>query len=328
MTAMAMDSLDAARSLAEALGPDNVRADERTARYTTWRVGGPARLLCVAADAGRLRRAVEIARTSSLPWLVLGRGSNVLFDDAGVDGIVIVNRATGLEIRGVEVRAESGVLLSVLARETVGRGLVGLEWCHDIPGSVGGAVVNNAGANGGSIAGVLTHARILPPDGPARAVDVAALAFGYRRSALRAEEAHVAADRPVVLDAMFTLMQGETSDVKGRLAAFRLRRKQTQPGGASAGSTFKNPPGDSAGRLVESVGLKGARIGDASISTLHANFIVNGPRATAADILSLIGLARRRVYETHGILLEPEVQFVYRDGRIGPPPLGAEEVEA
>jgi UDP-N-acetylmuramate dehydrogenase len=123
------------------------------------------------------------------------------------------------------------------------------------------------------------------------------------------------------LCALFALEHGNATALKARIAAQREHRKATQPGGASAGSVFKNPPGDSAGRLVESAGLKGARHGDAAVSTLHANFIVNGPRATAADVLALVALMRRCVYEEHGIELEPEVQYLQRDGRIGPPPL-------
>ena len=333
------------QALSDLLGADNVRAHERVARYTTWRVGGPAALLCVIHDTCALARTVALVRDTSLPWLVLGRGSNVLVDDAGVDGVVILNRAAGLAIdrgpreaalagdrrRGpgatrcagsqqVTVHAESGVLLSVLARQTAARGLVGLEWCHDIPGSLGGAVVNNAGANGGAIADVLRAVRVLPSSGPAHEIEASALSFAYRRSALRSEVVVPAGARPVVLDARFTLQRGDAGQITRCMAAQRARRKATQPGGASAGSVFKNPPADSAGRLVERVGLKGARCGDALISTLHANFIVTGPRATAADVLALVALMRRRVRDHCGVDLEPEVQFVQRGGCIGPPP--------
>src|SRR5438067_13104894 len=179
------------QALSDLLSADNVRAHERVARYTTWRVGGPAAVLCVVHDARALARTVELVRDTSLPWLVLGRGSNVLVDDAGFDGVVILNRAAGLAIGhtdvGVLVHAESGVLLSVLARQTAARGLVGLEWCHDIPGSLGGAVVNNAGANGGAIADVLRAVRVLPVVGPVCAMDACELSFAYRRSGLRSE---------------------------------------------------------------------------------------------------------------------------------------------
>jgi UDP-N-acetylmuramate dehydrogenase len=312
---------DVVRRLAEFLAPGDVQVDARVARYTTWRVGGPARLLCVVRDGEELRRAVETVRAAGLSWIVIGRGSNVLVDDAGVEGAVIVNRADALTIEGATVRAESGVLLGVLARRTVGAGLLGLEWCHDIPGSVGGAVVNNAGANGGAMADALRSVRLLPVEGDAREELAEELHFGYRRSALRREEPVRADERPVVLGATFELARGEVAAIKERMGAQRERRKRTQPGGASAGSTFKNPEGDSAGRLVESLGLKGYTAGDAAISTLHANFIVCGPRATAAAVLALVAHARRRVLAERGVALESEIQYVYRDGRVGPPPL-------
>jgi UDP-N-acetylmuramate dehydrogenase len=302
------------------LGAENVRPNERVARYTTWRVGGPAALLCVATSADLLCRAAETLRDAAVPWLVLGRGSNLLVDDTGFDGVVVVNRADAVALDGTAVQAESGASLAALARRTAAAGLAGLEWCHDIPGSVGGAVVNNAGANGGAIADVLRAVRVLPVTGAPREIAAAELDLGYRRSMLRAEGHAQPGPRPVVLCAFFALERGDAPALKARIAAQREHRKATQPGGASAGSVFKNPPGDSAGRLVESAGLKGTRHGDATVSTLHANFIVNGPRATAADVLALVALMRRRVREEHGIELEPEVQYVQRDGRIGPPP--------
>lgn len=312
----ALDAL--ARDLAALPGLENVRPHERVARFTTWRVGGPAALLCTAHNAEGLRHGVALVRAAGLPCLVLGRGSNVLIDDAGFDGVVIVNRATGLAITDTAVRAESGTLLSVLARQTVAAGLVGLEWCHDIPGSAGGAVVSNAGANGGCIADALQSATVLDAEGCVQEMRAADLDFGYRHSSLRRERPASAGARPVVLEALFALRHGEVAEIKRRMAAQRERRKATQPGGASAGSVFKNPPGDSAGRLVESVGLKGARSGDAAVSTLHANFILSGPRATARDVLDLIALMRRRVYDEYGLTLEPEVQYVAHTGLIGP----------
>lgn len=316
--------VEVATSLAEVVGAGNVRADERLSRYTSWRVGGAAALLCIAESAAALERAAVLLREAGVPWLVLGRGSNVLVDDAGVAGVVILNRAAGMHITGGCVQAESGVLLSVLARRTAAAGLAGLEWCHDIPGTVGGAVVNNAGANGGEIADVLHSVTLLCGRGGVHDVGASDLRFGYRASALRAEDRVPAGSWPLVLAARFALSSGAAAELQRRIESYRTRRKATQPTGASAGSVFKNPPEDSAGRLVESVGLKGTRIGDAEISRLHANFVLAGPRARAGDIVSLISLARRRVWEEHGVLLEPEVQYLGRDMTIGPPPEGIE----
>ena len=311
------------QELSGLLGSSNVRSHEPVARYTTWRVGGPVSLLCVAHSSVELSRAIQVLRAAEIPWLVLGRGSNVLFDDAGLEGVIVVNRADRLDIGDATVYAESGVLLSVLARRTVAGGRVGLEWCHDIPGSVGGAIVNNAGANGGAIADVLRSAYVMPVRGQPHELSATELDLSYRHSVLRTENAEPSGARPVVLSATFQVWRGEIDEVTARMAEQRAKRKATQPGGASAGSVFKNPTGDSAGRLIESVGLKGTHRGDAAISTLHANFIVTGRRATAADVLGLIALMRFRVQDALGIDLKPEVQFVHRDGRIGPPPLVA-----
>lgn len=315
----AVDCSHVAAELTTALGVENVRAGAPASRYTTWRVGGAAELLCMVHSVEALCKAVRIVRAAGLPWLVLGRGSNVLIDDAGFAGVMIINRADGLSIDGTDVRAESGVLLSVLARRTVASGLVGLAWCHDIPGTVGGAVVNNAGANGGSMADVVRAARLLTLDGTICRIDTADLDFGYRHSALRAEAAVPAGGRSVVLDVWFTLSDGDTFDITKEMHVQRARRKATQPGGASAGSVFKNPPGDSAGRLIDAAGLKGLRAGDAAVSQLHGNFIVTGPRACAGDVLELIGRMRQCVRDEFGVDLQPEVQSVSRDGCIGPP---------
>jgi UDP-N-acetylmuramate dehydrogenase len=312
---------DLRADLARVVGPANVRIEERLSRYTSWRVGGAAELLCVAENAVALERAALLLRGAGVPWLVLGRGSNVLVDDAGVAGVVIMNRAAGLRITGGCAHAESGVLLSVLARRTAAAGLAGLEWCHDIPGTVGGAVVNNAGANGGTMADVLRSVRLLCSGG-VREVDASDLQFGYRSSALRSEGRVPAGSWPLVLKARFGLAAGVAAELQRCIDSYRTRRKATQPTGASAGSVFKNPTGDSAGRLVESVGLKGTRIGEAEISRLHANFVLAGPRARAGDIVSLISLARHRVWEECGVLLEPEIQYLSHDMAIGPPPEG------
>ncbi len=329
-------------ALRDVLGPADVRPGDPMARYTTWRVGGPAALVVVPRSAAALERTVALVDAAGAPRLMLGRGSNVLADDDGIDAVVIVNRADHTAIEGARVETESGALLSVLARRSAAAGLAGLEWSHDIPGSVGGAVVNNAGAHGSTIDAVLVRARVLTAGGAVRVVERDDLCFSYRRSVLRAHKDDGAAplDRrsskastataaaspyeeelagAVVLGATFHLTPADPDAVQARLAAGRAHRKKTQPSGASAGSVFKNPPGDSAGRLIESSGLKGMHQGGASISTLHANFIVAAAGATAADVVALVALARWRVFDAHGVILEPEIQCIYADGSTGPP---------
>jgi UDP-N-acetylmuramate dehydrogenase len=299
-----------------ALGGQAVRG-EPMSRHTTFRIGGPADMFVQVASADALRDVALLARRLEVPHLVLGAGSNVLVSDAGIRGLVILNRARQFEFRiahaqAPKVQAESGVILPSLARECVGRGLAGLEWAVGVPGTVGGAVIGNAGAHGSDIAQSLVSARILDSDGNVRDWPVQELQFGYRTSRLKLQAAHLESllPRPVVLAAEFELKQATRQDLEARAAEFTERRRRTQPPGASVGSMFKNPPGDYAGRLVEAAGLKGVRVGEAEISPVHANFIVNLGAASAADVYSLVCLAREKVAAQSGVTLELEIQLV------------------
>ncbi len=286
----------------------SLRTDEPLARYTSARIGGPADFLVVAESVETLREAVRYAREQELEWRVLGSASNVLVADAGVRGLVIVNRAKQVTFEdNGRVLAESGANLSSLARSCIARGWAGLEWAVSVPGTVGGAVVGNAGAHGGNVAGVLAGATVLEPDGTALEWPVERLAYAYRDSALKR-----AAGGRVVLSATFELKPADPSDLARRADEFVARRKATQPPGASIGSMFKNPPGDYAGRLIEAAGLKGTHIGGAQISAVHANFFVNTATAAAADVKALIDLAQKRVRERFGVELELEIELVGR----------------
>lgn len=299
-----------------ALGGQAVRG-EPMSRHTTFRIGGPADLFVPIVSADALHDLVLFARRLGVPYLVLGAGSNVLVSDAGFRGLVILNRARRFEFQTVHAQAprvqvESGVILPSLARECIGRGLAGLEWAVSVPGTVGGAVVGNAGAHGGDIAQSLVSAKILDSDGNVRDWPTQELQFGYRTSWLKSQAAHLESllSRPVVLGAEFELTQATRHVLEARAAEFTEKRKRTQPPGASVGSMFKNPPGDYAGRLVEVAGLKGARVGEAEISQVHANFIVNLGAASAADVYSLVCLAREKVAARSGVTLELEIQLV------------------
>jgi UDP-N-acetylmuramate dehydrogenase len=237
----------------------------------------------------------------------LGSGSNVLVADAGVRGLVILNRARHVEIEGARVYAEAGANLSSLARSCITRGLAGLEWAVSVPGTVGGAVVGNAGAFGGDIAGSLASATILEPDGKVSEWPVERFEYRYRDSLLKRRPAETAW---VVLAAKLALTPADPAELAGRADEFVARRRATQPPGASVGSMFKNPPGDFAGRLIEAAGLKGTQIGGAQISTVHANFFVNTAHATAADVKALIDLARGRVQGRFGVELALEIELI------------------
>jgi len=286
----------------------NLQTGAALARYTSARIGGPADFLVVAESVEALREAARHAREHDLEWRVLGSGSNVLVADAGVRGLVIVNRARQVTFEDDgRVLAESGASLSSLARSCIARGWAGLEWAVSVPGTVGGAVVGNAGAHGSDIAGVLTGATVLEPGGTVLEWPVERLAYAYRDSALKR-----AAGGRVVLSATFGLSPADPSELARRADEFVARRKATQPPGASIGSMFKNPPGDYAGRLIQAAGLRGTRSGGAQISPAHANFFVNTAAATAADVKALIDLARARVRECFGVELELEIELVGR----------------
>jgi len=261
----------------------------------------------VVKSSGALIRAVRTACEQGLAWRVLGSGSNVLVADAGVRGLVIVNRTRRIVIEDSgRVNAEAGASLSSLARQCIARGLAGLEWAVNVPGTVGGAVVGNAGAFGGDVAGNLSSATVLGLDGKLVEWPVARFEYGYRDSALK-RMAHQA--MPTVVTATFALMPGDPVELARRAEEFAARRKKTQPPGASMGSMFRNPPGDYAGRLIEAAGLKGMRVGGAQISPVHANFFINTGDATAADVKALIDLVREQVQQLYGVALELEIEF-------------------
>jgi UDP-N-acetylmuramate dehydrogenase len=313
----ALDRL--ADDLAVALGASAVKANQSLARYTALRIGGPAGLLVVAEGIQALQRAVTLAWEHQVPCRVLGGGSNVLISDAGLPGLVILNRARavvlpspgeqGQRLGRACVRAESGASLSTVARRSVARGLAGLEWAASIPGTVGGAVVGNAGAWGGDVASTLVRAKILEPGSVVVEWPVERFEYGYRTSILKW---HASEDVPqaVVLDAEFALQATDREDLEARMTELVAQRKASQPPGASCGSVFRNPPGDYAGRLIEAAGLKGKRKGGAEISPVHANFIVNHGDATAADVRALIDLACQTVQARFGLTLEMEIELL------------------
>jgi UDP-N-acetylmuramate dehydrogenase len=313
-------TLDAlAAELRSALGPAAVQAKQPLARYTAIRIGGPADLLVIARSVTEICQAVTLARDRSIPCRVLGAASNVLVSDRGVQGLVVLNRARGISFlsppngengRGDErVRADSGASLSTVARQCVARGLAGLEWATGIPGTVGGAIVGNAGAWGGDVASSLIRASVLLPEGSTVDWPVERFHYSYRSSALK-HKGSAGEQAAVVLEAEFALREADRTALQAQVAEITARRKATQPPGASCGSIFRNPPGDHAGRLIEAAGLKGTRAGAAEISPLHANFVINHGHATAAEVKALIDTARDAVQAKSGVTLELEIELI------------------
>jgi UDP-N-acetylmuramate dehydrogenase len=283
--------------------------DEPLARFTTMRVGGPADLFATVHNIFELRSIVRFARARAIPHLVLGRGSDVVISDRGVRGLVIQDRAEGSRVDGDRYTAEAGTPMARAATESQKAGLTGLEFGLAIPGSVGGAVWANAGAHEADIASVLVSARVLDPEGHEAIVPAGELGLAYRDSRLKHGRPGTAPE--LVLEATFQLSPAEPDVIKARLDDIRRWRQAHQPLGLpSAGSVFRNPADDSAGRLIEEAGLKGHRIGGAVVSEKHANFIVNDQKGTAADVRRLGDHVRAVVAQRHGVDLAFEIEFL------------------
>ncbi len=288
-------------------GLPGVERDHPLARHTSFNIGGPAAWFCELGRVDQLERAVEEAARRGVPYLVLGAGTNLLVADAGFDGLVlrVVNREH--QVEGPRVRAGAGLKMMRLARLAADAGLVGFEFAIGVPGTVGGAVYQDAGCWGRELREVLVEAEGYMP-GEGRATWAAsALGLGYRTSAFREGPLRGA----LITAATIQLGPGDGEAAKREMARLTAERNRTQPiKTKNCGSVFKNPPGDSAGRLVEAAGLKGAWEGRAQFSELHANFIVNHGAATADDVRRLIDRAISAVGERFGIELEPEVEMV------------------
>ena len=295
------------QALIGALGA-RARVNEPLAPYTSMRVGGPADLLAVCRTTDEVVAVVEAARAAGAPWVVLGGGCNVLVADAGVRGLVILCQADRTRIGpdGI-VWAEAGAPMAALARQTAGQGLAGLEWAAGLPGTVGGAVVGNAGAFGGDVASVLQSITLLEPDGTVTERPAGWMEFAYRESRIKRRPS---GSRPVVLAATFRLSPGDPEALAARMEEILAWRRTRHPSGATMGSTFKNPAGGHAGRLIEAAGLKGCCIGGAMVSEKHANFLINTGSATAADVLALVRHIQQEVERQFGVRLELEVELV------------------
>ncbi|MGC5325615.1 UDP-N-acetylmuramate dehydrogenase [Brevibacillus sp. SYSU BS000544] len=287
-------------------GVGKVWVDEPLANHTTWRIGGPCDLLIQPKDKESLILAVQTIHRSNIPWRVIGRGSNLLVRDGGIRGAVfkVAEGLSHCEFRGEEVRVGAGYSTIRLAVEAGKMGLTGLEFAGGIPGSIGGAVYMNAGAHGSDLSRILKEAEVLFEDGEVRVLTNEEMQFSYRTSLLQSRKG-------IVLEALLQLKTGDRKEIAAALAKFKDRRRQSQPlQQPCAGSVFRNPPGDHAGRLIEASGLKGFSIGGAQVSEIHANFIVNRGGATAADVLTLMEHIQSTVKEKFGVEMHPEVLVV------------------
>lgn len=293
----------------QALFGYKVQENVRMANYTTSHVGGNVDALLPVHTETELTKAAQALWQLQIPFRVIGSGSNILVSDRGFKGVILLNRAHNLKINSKEepftVYAESGAILGTLARQTALRGLGGLEWACSVPGTVGGAVYGNAGAHGSDINTNLIMATILHPEYGIQQWSVEKMGYQYRSSVLKREKSQA-----VILSVLFSLAPSTREKAWTKIQTFSERRQATQPPGASSGSTFKNPPGDYAGRLIDAVGLKGHRLGHAQFSRMHANFIVNDGQATADDYYKLIKLAQARISNKFNIALELEIELI------------------
>lgn len=283
--------------------------NEPLAAHTTFHIGGPADLFVEAKTIPELIEFVRLARQHDVPVFILGNGSNILVLDSGIRGLVIENHCDDFSLNVINsnravLHAESGAALPGVANHFARHGWSGLEWAIGVPGTIGGAVVGNAGAQGSNIADNLLSVMILDAMGATRELPKTELAFGYRNSRFKHTKGEI------ILSANFEMRRDDPLVCIARMNAYTEQRRRTQPTDPSIGSMFKNPPGNFAGRLIEQAGLKGERVGNVQVSSVHANFFVNRGGATANDVLRLIEIVRERVRAKFGVELELEIEIV------------------
>lgn len=287
---------------------DAIRYNEKMRAHTTFRAGGAADMFFEPASAEELARVLTAARAENVPVTVIGNGSNLLVRDGGIRGIVVRlgKKFSKVEVNGTTVTAEGGALMSAVAAAALAADLGGFEFASGIPGTIGGGLYMNAGAYGGELADVVTAAEYY--DGEKIVyIEKKDMKLGYRHSIF--EE-----NGGIITKVWLELEKDSRENILAKMEDFKRRRVEKQPIElASAGSTFKRPEGHFAGALIEQAGLKGTKIGGAEVSEKHAGFIVNRGGATAADILALIEYVQKKVLETSGVMLEPEVRIIGED---------------
>lgn len=293
------------KQLQQIAGSDRCFRQEDMGKHTSFRVGGPAEYY-VCPGRAQIGEIISLCSVQKVPWLVIGNGSNLLVGDKGIPGMVIElgKESSQVIVHGSEIKAEAGALLSAVARKAADHELTGLEFASGIPGSVGGAVVMNAGAYGGEMKQVIKQATVLTAEGKEQELSLEELDLGYRHSC-------IPENQMIVLEAVFALEKGEAAAIEETMAKLRSQRSEKQPlEYPSAGSTFKRPEGYFAGKLIQDAGLRGYRVGEAQVSEKHCGFVINRGGATAAQIRQLICDVQDKVEEQFGVRLETEVRFI------------------
>ena len=288
------------------LGKEKVRISEPMNRHTTFRIGGPADYFLLPSTAEEVKKILEICKEKELPYFILGNGSNLLVSDEGYCGVIIqlYRNYGGITVEGTDIRAGAGALLSQIASAAKNASLTGFEFAGGIPGTLGGAVVMNAGAYGGEMKDVLKEVTVMTEQGEIMTIPAEKLEMGYRTSLVKKAGY-------LVLEAVISLKAGDVDEIKAIMKDLTEKRVSKQPlEYPSAGSTFKRPEGYFAGKLIMDAGLRGYQVGGAQVSEKHCGFVINKGNATAADVCGLMKDVQEKVQEQFGVTLEPEVKFL------------------
>ena len=290
----------------EAAGRENVLEQEMMNKHTTFRIGGPADYFVAPDTAERAAAVVRVCREQHLPFYVIGNGSNLLVSDCGYRGLILqlYKNFSRIEVDKEVLKAQSGAMLSVIAKKALGCGLTGFEFASGIPGTIGGAAVMNAGAYGGEMKDILTEVTVLTREGEIRKIPAEELKLGYRYSV-------IPENGWIVLGAALKLEKGDPEMIRQKMEELKTKRVEKQPLDLpSAGSTFKRPEGYFAGKLIMDAGLRGFSVGGAQVSEKHCGFVVNKGNATAEDVRKLITEVSARVKAQSGVSLEPEIKML------------------
>ncbi len=288
------------------VGETNVFPGEPMKKHTTFRVGGPAKYYITPMDCEQIKQVLALCKQENMPYFILGNGSNLLVSDAGFEGVVIqiYKNMNQVQVNGEKITAQAGILLSQVAKKALENSLAGFEFASGIPGTLGGAVVMNAGAYGGELRDVLTSATVLTLDGEIKKLSVEDLKLGYRTSIVK-EEGYI------VLEAELKLTVGDKDAIQKRMDELKVQRVEKQPlEFPSAGSTFKRPVGYFAGKLIQDAGLRGYQVGGAQVAEKHCGFVINRGNATAQDVVKLICDVQKIVFEKYQVRLETEIKFL------------------
>lgn len=292
------------KKLESILTEEQVKIEEPMKNHTTFRVGGPAAYFVMPRTAEEVAKVTELCAQENVPYYIVGNGSNLLVSDKGYDGVIIqiYKQMSQVEVKGREIYAQAGALLSMVAKRALDTELAGFEFAAGIPGTLGGACVMNAGAYGGEMKDVLKSVTVLDKDGNVKKLAKDELELGYRTSV-------IAKKGYIVLDAVIELKEGKAEEIKALMDDLKERRITKQPlEYPSAGSTFKRPEGYFAGKLIQDADLRGFQVGGAQVSEKHCGFVINKDGATASDVIELMRQVSDKVYDKFGVRLEPEVK--------------------